>query len=95
MMGHNSSQLLTKVQENTADMSDDKQAMLVQSKLKTHLFNLTHQAHVFFSYFNWFSKPSLGVVKGAYQIKFILLLGTVSFNVSLQFVNSWTANHRI
>lgn len=40
MMGHNSSQLLTKVQENTADMSDDKRAILVESKLTTHLFNL-------------------------------------------------------
>lgn len=47
MTGHNSSQLLTKVQENTADMSDDKRAILVESKLTTHLFNLTHPLHVF------------------------------------------------
>lgn len=92
-MGHNSSQLLTKVQENTADRSDDKRAILVHSKLTTHLFNLTHPWHVFTYYIFYiliyFSKPSLGVVKGAYQIKYILLLlGTVSFNVSLQFVNS-------
>lgn len=47
MTGHNSSQLLTKVKENTADMSDDKRAILVESKLTTHLFNLTHHCMFF------------------------------------------------
>lgn len=77
MMGHNSSQLLTKVQENTADMSDDKRAILVQSKLTTHLFNLTHPLHVIsydiFCILIDLSKLSLGVVKGAYQLKYIII----------------------
>lgn len=57
-------------------MGDDKRAILVQSKLTTPLFNLTHPVHVF-SYYIFcilidLSKPSLGVVKGAYQIKYII-----------------------